>query len=211
MAVTIGVVASVYGQPYYKFVLPWSGRVASLNRLPDQVTIAHDGIPVKYRDAVAEILPVEWVESHVPFTVHPQVNVNTAIAETFTNWVVKVDIDDLLFPHAFDGVEDSPADVMNFGYRVGGTDCPSRVVSAEEVLEKRSNLIGSCSPFRKWLWELNPFEDRCYDDWCFWIKAARNRAVFSATRRTDYEYRTHPDQITHRLNHNTAHKEIADL
>lgn len=208
---TIGIVASVYGSAYYKFVLPWVARISCLNRQPDRVTIAHDGIPDKYRDAAGELLEVEWVRSDIAFRLHPQVNVNAAIKITETDWIAKVDIDDLLFAHALDEINDSLADVVNFGYRIGDTDCPSRVVSAHEVLQKNNNAIGSCSPFRRWIWETNPFEDVRFDDWRFWIKAARAGAAFTATGRTDYIYRVHPDQISRRIDLAAAAQEIADL
>ena len=208
---TVGIVASVYGSAYHKFVLPGVARISSLNRQPDRVTIAHDGIPAKYRDAVAELLEVEWIYSDLSYNYHPQVNINAAISVTETDWIAKVDIDDLLLPHALDGINDSLADVVNFGYRIGDTDCPSREVSADYVMLKINNPIGSCSPFRRWIWEANPFEDVRFDDWRFWIKAARAGATFSATGRTDYIYRVHPDQISRRIYLAAATQEIADL
>jgi len=208
---TIGIVASVVGEAYYKFVFPWSVRIAGLNRRPDVVTIAHDGIPEIYRSAVDEILTVQWIKSDMPWKIHPQINVNAAIAETDTTWIAKVDIDDLLFCHALDGVDSSLCDVMNYGYRIGDQDYPSIVYPAEYIKQKVHNPIGSCSPFRRWLWEENPFEDMLYDDWCFWIKAARLGADFDATHRVDYIYSVHPEQMTNRIDHAQALAEIQAL
>lgn len=209
---TVGICSVAYGQTYHAFLVEWSCAIAALETKPTTITVIHDGVSQEIRDQVADNIRVLWVEDHaIKFDVHPQVAVNSAIALTATDWIIKLDVDDLIMPHALNTLRDCAADVLNFGYRIGETDHISQPVTAEYILERKSNPIGSCSPFRRWIWEANKFEDRSYDDWVFWIKAARSGAVFDATRRVDYVYRTHAEQITHRLNHHEARQEIAAL
>jgi hypothetical protein len=208
---TIGIVTSVYGDPYYGFLDRWSAAILELNTQPDWITIVHDGLPNDIQAKITKRLDPDWILEPRGAVFHPQIHVNTAISVTFTDWILKVDVDDVLLPHALDGVKDFSSDVVNFGYRIGETDHPSRIVSAEEVLQKSSNSLGSCSPFRRWIWEANGFEDRLYDDWSFWIKAARSGAIFDATGRVDYLYSQHPDQMTQRHDNAQALQEIRSL
>lgn len=211
MAVSIGIVTTVYGEPYYGFLDRWSAAILGLNTQPDWITIVHDGVPIDVQAKITKRLDPTWILEPRGSVFHPQVHINIGIAVTFTDWIVKADVDDLLLPHALDGVRESEADILSFGYRVGDTDHPSRVVSAEAVLQKSSNAVGSCSPFRRWVWEANRFEDRMYDDWAFWIKAAQAGAVFDATGRVDYVYSAHPDQISNRIDHFLALADVRSL
>lgn len=211
MAVTVGLVTSVYGDEYLPFLTGWAQAVANLERQPDAIAIAYNGQPSEHQAAVDDLLDVTWVPDLRPYRVHPQVRVNAAIAAIETDWIVKMDVDDRVLPHAFTGWETADADIVNFGYIVGTQHLTSRHITGEDILRKAGNSLGSGSPFRRWVWERNPFEDRAYDDWAFWIKAARAGARFTATGRVDYIYTTHAGQITNRLDHVAAHREVAAL
>lgn len=208
---SIGVVTSCYGPDYYGFLDRWSAALLELHTEPDWVTIVHDGIPERLMKLLDRRLHPMWIFDNHPVKLHPQVHVNTAIEITFTDWIIKADVDDLLLPHALDGWSDSPADVVNFGYRIGENDHVSRVVAPEVLLQKTDNPLGSCSPFRRWVWEANQFQDLLFDDWGFWIKAARAGAVFDATNRVDYIYSVHPQQMTRRHDNQQALEEIRAL
>lgn len=208
---TVGIVTSVYGEEYLPFLTGWAQAIAELDSKPDAVTIAYSGEASEYQAGVNALLDVTWVADLRPYRIHPQVRVNAAIAATHTDWIIKMDVDDRLLPHALTGWQDADADVVNFGYTVGTADLPSRYISAEDILRRAGNSIGSGSPFRRYVWERNPFEDRAYDDWVFWIKAARAGFRFTATGRVDYIYTQHPGQITHRLDHSAAQREVVTL
>lgn len=208
---TVGIVTSVYGKDYLPFLPGWAQAIAELDSKPDAVTIAYSGEASEYQAAVNALLDVTWVADLRPYRIHPQVRVNAAIAATHTDWIVKMDVDDRLLPHALTGWQDADADIVNFGYRIGTQDLPSRPVTAHDILRKAGNSVGSGSPFRRYVWDRNAFEDRAYDDWVFWIKAARAGFRFTATGRVDYIYTRHPGQITHRLDHVAAHREVASL
>lgn len=202
---TVGICSVAYGETYHNFLGEWSQAVAALETKPDVITIVHDGVTQSTRDAVNNLIDVLWVEDHfTQFEYHPQYLINTAISLTRADWIMKLDVDDLVLPHALNGVKDCQADVLNLGYRVGAAEFLSQRVSTEQVLQRSSNLISSCSPFRKWLWHRNPFKDISFDDWGFWFEAAREGATFDATGTVDYIYRVHEQQITHRINQTHA-------
>lgn len=209
---TIGICTVAYGATYHNFLPRWAEAVAALDKRPELITIAHDGVSRNIRQQVHKLLTVLWVED--PSTVHdlqPQVHVNAAVAVTQTDWIVKLDADDVILPHALNSVPDCTADVLNFGYRVGEADHVSQRVTAEQVLRKTNNALSSASPFRRWLWERNKFRDLLFDDWAFWIEAARAGATFDATGRVDYIYSVHDQQLTRRHDQRAARALIDQL
>lgn len=209
---TVGICSVAYGETYHDFLTEWSYAIGNLETKPTMVTVVHDGVPQEIRDKVAKHVRVMWVEDHATkFDIHPQVMVNTAIALTDTDWVIKLDVDDLILPHALNPLRECNADVLNFGYRIGVNDYASQPVTTEQVLERRYNPIGSCSPFRRWLWQRNKFRDMVFDDWGFWYEAAREGATFTHTGRVDYVYRVHDSQITRRHDHAQATSQVLAL
>lgn len=209
---TIGICTVAYGTTYHDFLPRWAQAVAALERQPNVITIAHDGVPDDIRDQVRDLLNVLWVEDRtVEHDLQPQVHVNAAIALTHADWIVKLDADDVILPHALNGVPDCTADVLNFGYRVREADHVSQRVTAEQVLRKTNNALSSASPFRRWLWERNKFRDLLFDDWAFWIEAARVGATFDATGRVDYIYSVHDQQLTRRHDQRAARALIDEL
>ena len=209
---TIGICTVAYGTTYHDFLPRWAAAVAALERRPDLITIVHDGVSRDIRQQVHDLLTVLWVEDRgTAHELQPQVHVNAAIAVTQTDWIVKLDADDVILPHALTGVTDCAADVLNFGYRIGEADHVSQRVTAEQVLRKTNNALSSASPFRRWLWERNKFQDLLFDDWAFWIEAARAGATFDATGRVDYIYSVHDQQLTRRHDQRAARALIDQL
>lgn len=205
MVVTIGICTVAYGITYHNFLPEWGRAVAALETRPDQITIVHDGVADDIKQNMSDLRSIVWVEDRkTTFETHPQFLVNTGIPLTGTDWIIKLDVDDLILPHALNGLNNRESDVCNFGYRIGSTDHVSRSVTAEQILARTNNPIASCSPFRRWLWERNRFRDIAFDDWGFWYDAARECATFDATGTVDYIYRIHDDQMTRRIDVNSA-------
>ena len=188
---SVGVVTSAYTRDYQRFLPQWAASVAHLRTAPDQVTIAHHDIDPGVRDEVDALLTVTWV----PIPERPQVLAactNTAIEHTPTTWIVKLDADDLILPHAISALHRITADVYGFGLRMStGANLPSRPVTAEQVLTSPDNLVFSCSPFRRTVWEANRIADMDMEDWWYWIRAAHAGFTFTASRGVDYIYRVH--------------------
>lgn len=208
---TVAVATSCTGARYWRFLPEWAAAVAALTRRPDQVVVATDA-DTQTRAATWDVLPgIRWVRPRTVPQVHRAVIVNDAITATRTEWVCKADVDDLLLPHALDGIDDCTADVFAFGYRYNDRDHIVASLPAQAVLRSTSNPFASCSPFRRRLWERHPFEDCLYDDWAFWLRAAADGAQFASTRRVDYVYRVHEHQATAHLNHWQAREHIEQL
>lgn len=201
---TVAVVTSCTTPDYWQFLRPWALAVAALERTPDEIVIATD-LSLEGWAEIAEILPdAEWVAPRTHARTHRAVIVNDAIDWSESDWVCKMDVDDLIHPHALNELDDCTADVYGFGYHVGGIDHIVPALTAHELLDRVDNPLSSCSPFRRWLWERQPFRDMLYDDWAFWRDCAKAGAVFASSGRVDYTYRQHPGQFTARLDHALA-------
>jgi hypothetical protein len=192
--VTVGVVTAAWGEKYRAMLPSWATSVAGLDRVPDRVTVAGDFMPDDLRAELDEIIP-GWV--FIPAVdspkKHPAVVNNEGIAATDTDWIVRLDVDDVIYPHALDTIDSIDADVLMFGALVNGDPVRAKPISAIDILVNGNNLVVPCSPFRKWVWEKAPYRDMIFEDWVFWVEAAANGAVFTQSDGIDYEYRMDAD------------------
>lgn len=194
---SVGIVAVAYGDKYRAFLPRWMRAVTMLERQPDRVMIVTDDVP----SAIAALGDVYlssavFKQAQGTFVNHPQVLVNEAIASVQTEWVCKMDIDDVIFPHALNNLDRTDADVYMFGIQLSGQWLPARHATRADILKSPHNLVFSGSPFRRWVWEKAHYRDMVCEDWMFWIDAARNGARFHASPDIDYEYVIHGDNIT---------------
>jgi hypothetical protein len=194
---TIGVVSVAYGEKYRAFVPRWMRAITALETKPDKVLIITDDV----RDCIDQLGDVHldsvvFKQAHRTFTRHPQYLVNEAIQDVRTDWICKMDIDDLIYPHALNNLDRCDADVYMFGISYMGQWLPARPVNAYTILTTMHNLVFSCSPFRRWVWEKSPYKDILCEDWAFWVDAARNNAKFQPSSTIDYEYVQHGDNIS---------------
>lgn len=194
---SVAVVCVAYGEKYRAFLPQWCEAVAQLQTQPEQIIIATDD--VEDCEVMVDWLPgMSIVYAETEPLVHPQVCVNDAIRETDTEWVCKMDVDDLIYPHALNAIADCDADVFMFGIRLGSVNLPARHVTRGDILRTPHNLVFSGSPFRRSFWEAAPYMDMICEDWRFWVDAARNGARFQASPTIDYEYVIHGDNISQR-------------
>jgi hypothetical protein len=186
--------------------------VTMLERQPDRVMIVTDDVP----SAIATLgdvylSSVVFKQAHGTFVNHPQVLVNEAIASVNTEWVCKMDIDDVIFPHALNNLDRTDADVYMFGIQLSGQWLPARHATRADILKSPHNLVFSGSPFRRWVWERSPYRDMVCEDWMFWIDAARNGARFHASPDIDYEYVIHGDNITLHTDMEAAERNVRGM
>jgi hypothetical protein len=194
---SVGLVTVAYGTTYQRFLPDWANAVAALETRPDQITIVGDDIDFDILYAISTILgDFDYITSHTQPKNHPQILINEAIEATETDWICKMDVDDLIFPHALTGLNGRDCDVFMFGILVGQKSMFPSPVDAEAILNSPHNMVFSGSPYRRALWEANPYRDMIYEDWAFWIEAAKNGARFTPSGRIDYEYRLHEDNIS---------------
>lgn len=194
---SVALVSVVYGDKYRTFLPEWCDAVAALERAPDEIILVTD-------DVLATEEHVRWLpnmivmQATLTHKVHPQFLINDAIYACESDWVCKMDVDDLIYPHALNPLDTCEADVYGFGIRLGGVNMPAQPATAEDVLRIPHNLIFSGSPFRKWVWLMSHFQDVICEDWRFWINAANNGASFQRSSTIDYEYRIHGKNISMR-------------
>lgn len=200
---TIGIVTVAVGEPYQNRLEQWAEAVASLHRRPDQITVVVDTLPTDLIHRLDDILgPWQLIYSTREWTHHPQILTNDGIAFTDTEWICKMDVDDVILPHAFDTIDDLPdTDILMFGIRTDTRDITFTGVTADAILTRQDNLVFSGSPFRRWLWYDNPYRDMIFEDWAFWIGCAKQSDRFTHTGTIDYIYTTHDDQISTRADH----------
>lgn len=188
-----------YGEKYHKFVPEWVDHVAALQRPADQVAIACDTLPENIVEHATKKLgkKLHIIYSDTKFKHHPQYLVNDAIDRTYTEWICKMDVDDLIYPYALNGVVAEACDVFMFGINLNNQQLlyPQNVKAAH-VLQSPHNLVFSGSPFRRWVWSASPFKDMIYEDWAFWREAAKRSAHFKPSNRIDYYYRLHGANIS---------------
>lgn len=202
MSATVGVVAVAYGSEYIGFVRDWAERVAALQRGPNKVTIVSDQAPAELINDLFLMFGrgFTWIKSNYVPEHHPQILINEAITVTDTEWICKMDIDDLINPNALDFVDTCIADVYMFGIRYNGTDMYANNVTAQDILDSPSNVVFSGSPFRRSVWAKQPYRDMLNEDWAFWVEAAKNGAVFTPSKTIDYEYVMHGGNISLGIN-----------
>jgi len=197
MASPATIVTSAYHPEYHTHLIGWAYAVHELVTPPEHIIIAHHDIDPDIRAHVDTLIRPQWV----PIPHKPRVlasTINHAIAHVETPWVVKIDADDRILPHALGALHRTPEDIYGYGIRIypSGVEIRSRKTTADEILTNQDNLLFSCSPFRKTVWDLSPYQDIDMEDWWFWITAAHNGFTFTASEGVDYQYTQHPQQRT---------------
>lgn len=197
---TIAVVATCVGTPYHQFLNEWIDAIMALERRPDEVVVSTDLVEEETTlpNGLIRYIPVTQESKNG----HWGSAVNEAIAMTTSDWICKVDIDDLILPHALNELDSCKADVYSFGLKYGEQNLYAPYVNAEIILNHRSDPgIFSNSPYRRSVWEANPYEDIVYGDAVFWYAAAIKNATFAISSNIDYIYRIHDGQVTKRTDH----------
>lgn len=185
---------------YNHFLEKWAECVAKLQNKPASVIVGVDYIEEELRKRIEIYLPeIIWVNLVKVNLRHHGHYYNELIALVKTTWVCKIDADDLILPDAYNDLGKIEADVYAFGNvssLTGIKSLPHPDLSAERILFSDNNLLSSLSPFKKKVWEANIFKDYIFDDWIFWIDAAKNDFSFSTSNRVNYIYVEHPSQAT---------------
>ncbi|MDC3377156.1 hypothetical protein OAV85_04050 [Candidatus Nanopelagicales bacterium] len=205
---TIAVVSSCTTATYWPFLVPWAHAITHLNVTPDEIVIASDA-PAYIQDTVNSLLPVRWIQPERTWTDHAAYIVNDAIAATTSEWIAKMDIDDRARPEYLDGLNSAECDVWCVGYAYLNHDHYISDLTPEVIRRSSNNLLASCSPFRRWLWERQEWPDALFDDWIFWLRAAKAGARFCGSHTIGYEYTSHRSQFSRRLDHALAQQQVA--
>jgi Glycosyl transferase family 2 len=195
---TLSIVTTVWGE-HRQWVDEWMAAVLDSRRRPTEVVIVV-GDAEAYRAAHRHA-------GHARVVLPPAVDGmgrfrNTAVAAAASEWVMHLDVDDLLLPHAVGDVLDlaqPETGVVSVGcVRNGRAECYPDVTT-EHILAGRHGAF-SGSAFRRELWEQAPWRtDTEYVDSLFWLGLAKLGARFVGTQRPGFIYRQHEGSFGHQL------------
>lgn len=200
---TISIVSVAFGDEYRSFLPKWCDAVFSLETFPEEIIIATDSVLDCIDKTGQEYNSrIRFIEVQKNFKINPQFLVNEAISLTTSDWICKMDIDDIILPHALNNINNIDADIYMFGVQRSWENTPQFAghTNSLGVFESDENIIFSCSPFRKWVWEKSPFRDMICEDWVFWFEAAKNEAKFFRSPTIDYVYVLHENNLTSKNN-----------
>lgn len=196
----IAVVTSAWGT-YGRWLPDWVESVAGQTLRPQLVTVLDAGIddigPAR------EALSASGLKWQIVRDTYCGMGAarNRAVEATPTGWVMHLDADDVLLPHALaDVAQLAPrADVVSLGMWRNGQEHVFPQVSRRQILRGRLGCY-SCAPFRRALWERRPWITA--NDWidsAFWAGFAHLGARFVGTRRAGAVYRQHAGSYSRTL------------
>lgn len=191
---TVGIIATCH--TYFHFLDQWAASIRKLETQPDQVVLAVTDVEETVHRFDNPLPNLTMVQADPPFGLGKYLN--RAIQACETDWIVWAGIDDHYRPHALNGLDSTDGDVVAFGiqYSSGQRWIPTHI-DAAQILTVTTNLIPSGSPFRRVLWEKEPFnvDLEPFEDWALWVGFAAAGAQFCWTDQIDYDYTLHPQQI----------------
>lgn len=205
---------------YGKYLGEWARSIQAQTLKPAAVALVTHGREMDRRcgAAVVEHLQGLGIPSrhvHEPATLHLAVARNLAVSLADSEWVLHLDADDLLMPHALaDAAELAPdADVVAMGYETKGKlTAATRLYGNANGLDAlgAKTVASGCSPFRRAFWERAPYRVELLGAWDtgLWIDFARLGARFRGTTRPGFWYRQHQDSVYHARNRSKWQREL---
>lgn len=200
---SIGLITVAYGEMYRNLLPEWVNAVNSLSTAPEIISIVTDNLVDATMKAFELEHPFITIQADDTHKHHPQVYANQAIEAIDTTWICRMDVDDKIYPHAFNELEQCETDVYCFGISINGErNLHPQNVTASEILKSSHNLLFAGSPFRREAWKNTMgYQDMLYDDWRFWRDLAETGATFTPSGTIDYEYRWNENSSTFGIDH----------
>lgn len=181
---SFAVVTTIWGDKYDSYVDGWLDSVEPFKA--NQVIVAtdrHRGLPGWVTERVMAF------EGRFPAPFY----LNQACGAAETDWVWMCDIDDRLRLNA-KSVLEFDADIVGIGYaRSDGFSYIPDNYSSPSMLGLSWNPIPASSPFKKKVWQANPYPEVVYQDWGFWRKAFRAEFKYVSSGIIGYDYMWHPE------------------
>ena len=198
----IAIVTVAFGK-YKNFLMQWVSSVTKLSILPNEIILGVDEIDLKLKDSLLALLPdLKILEIPRMGDIHYGFEYNFLISKTNSEWICKIDVDDIVMPDAYEELVDAPFDILAFNLENSKTKSIHSAVdapSAKKVLDSDENFMCSLSPFRKWIWEEVKFKDLVFDDWAFWIESAKLDPIMKKSSKINYIYNCHEFQATKKV------------
>ncbi len=200
---SISVVTSLWGD-YAKYLPEWAQSLTAQTMKPRQTVIIDAGIvdrtPLDQARLHLKAHNIPCIVSRIPFNGMGAAR-NAAVKRTTTEWVIHLDADDTLLPHALADVAKvaDTADVISLGAIKNGVEYVYPDVTAEKLLNREHGIF-SCGAFRRSLWEQRPWHNKNVAvDSTFWVGFAHLGARVTSTGRPGFVYRQHRDSVSHKL------------
>ena len=166
-----------------------------MTRKPSVVTIAGFGDHGIDSDKCREILPGVNIILFDEFIDQGAAR-NLAIEHTQTEWIMYIDIDDVLLPAAIEALEEhQDADVISVAYLYNGMVYNPALPSKEFVLgpdfycKATQDFLLNASPFRKSVWERIKYHGE-HPNALFWVDLMLAGVKFGKTSVCCVEYRS---------------------
>lgn len=185
---------------YEQFIPQWLKAISESKTKPREVVIA---ITDQYQPDPAhqDIYPHKYaIQSKKPTMGSMR---NTAIAETTSEWIMYLSIDDVILPDAIDEFKrlEKNADYICIQWIVRGLGLPDMIKKSptphEYYLKKRKGLKGGFiiaqSPFRRTLWQNYPYPNHDYPNAPFLSNCITQGARFVKTDIPCTIYQRRPD------------------
>jgi hypothetical protein len=182
----VTIVSSLYGTTHIRFLEDWVSAITHLDPAPRRVILATSYCPF--------IPPVHVYQyRNCPWT-HPQAwYLNQALKWVDTDWVWFVDIDDLAFPDALEGIDVYAADVVQVGFR--RSDGEVHLPKSDGPMNQ---YVGASLVRMAALSRVGGFHDVADQDSDLWERLLEAGAQFRSADRPRFFYQRHPDARTER-------------
>lgn len=200
--IDLAVVTSCWGD-YGHYLPAWADSLVTQTLRPVEAVIVDAGITdTGLNEAINKLRDAQiptTVETIEYTTLGAARNHATSLAST--EWVIHLDADDTLLPHAIADVAEVATghDVVSLGAMRNGQPIVFPDITAKKILARQHGMF-SCGAFRKSLWRRRPWHT--HNDWVdstFWVGIAHLGARFTSTGRVGFEYHQHADSISHSL------------
>lgn len=199
----LAVVTSCWGS-YGRFLSDWAGSLVSQTVRPSQAVIVDCGLDDPSNAVEAKRMLVGAGIDTVLALKNDEgmgANMNAAVSLADAEWIIRLDVDDMLFPGTIKNVlrVTKNADVVSMGALKNDETVLFNNVSSEWILDGRQGSLAP-SAFRKSFWKKAPFIEM--NDWiesAFWVGLAHAGARFVSTGRPGFFYRQHPGSHSHTI------------
>ncbi len=201
--IDIAIVTSVWGD-YGQYLPAWAESLAAQQHPPTNTVINDAGVTDKA--ALAQAVKT-LQDNNIPNTVVRKrfwsvgKARNQAVEAADNEWIIHLDADDVLLPHAISDVAEiaDRADVVSLGAIRNGAAQVFPGITAEQILNRKHGMF-SCGAFRKSFWQRRPWHTKNVAvDSVFWVGLAHLGARFASTGRVGFVYVQHEDSISRSL------------
>ncbi len=200
----LGIITVVHSG-YSVYLDRWVDSISKMNPQPSMVTIAAghgSGVSKKQLLLHKKRLPqlrVVGCGSTVLGTLR-----NAAVEATDTEWLMVLDVDDIIYPQAipiFESVaERSDAILISWNeIKDGNTRKRTQTHPARAAKTNEGRFFfHNATPFKRTFWENTPFDDNNYPGLKFVVDLVEAEAAFNTTNEASCAHIRHNDSFSHR-------------